>query len=58
LGIKREMTSALAEFSSLAALRRLSETFLELLVGGLEDEQNEIDVRPRIVSAIVPAART
>src|SRR5882672_10101612 len=37
---------------------RLSETFLELFVGGLEDEQNEIDVRPRIVSAIVPAART
>ena len=38
--------------------RRLSETFLELLVGGLENEQSEIDVRPRIVSAIVPAART
>src|SRR5207244_3153223 len=37
---------------------RLSETFLELLVGGLENEQSEIDVRPRIVSAIVPATRT
>src|SRR5439155_16433784 len=47
------------EFRLLSSRRsRLSETFLELLISGLENEQREIDVRPRIVSAIVPAPRT
>jgi hypothetical protein len=47
------------EFRLLSSRRSgLSETFLELLVGCRENEQSKIDVRPRIVSAIVPAART
>ena len=43
----------------LFAARRLHppQALLELLVGRLENEQREIDVGPRIVSAVVPASR-